>query len=272
MRIFLLVTLATLAFSAAAQEANGVGYPTVDAALAALKSKSGVNISVQGGWTIVDDRQSNAIWSFTPADHPAHPAVVKRSLVQKDSGVYIDMTALCQATKAACDKLMDEFNALNARVAQSMKSKPGAFQGSPEQQQAVEKQTLSYFAARDGRQYDSAYRMLSETQKAQISFENWRGLAEDFNNKAGQVRGRTIVKTTWYKDPPQARPGVYAAVDFSSQFENVNIHCGYVVWSLQEDGSFLLIREEQNYIDKLTEQKIKPEDLARLRAQFRCRD
>jgi hypothetical protein len=272
MRAILLSAMMLMPIAAGAADGGGIGYPTVAAALDALKSKSGATLSVQGGWTIVNDSVANAIWSFTPPDHPAYPAAVRRGLVQRDGGVHMEMTALCQASKAACDQLMEEFKQLNARMAQSMQPKPAPVQATPEQVQAVERQTLGFFAAVDGRQYDTAYRQMSEGQKKQISFENWRGLAEDFNNRAGEVRRRTITKITWYKDPPQATPGTYAAVDFSSQFANLDTHCGYLVWRTQDDGSFQLVREEQNVIDKATAQKIKSEERARLRAQFGCKD
>jgi hypothetical protein len=82
---------------------------------------------------------------------------------------------------------------------------------------------------------------------------------------------RDIKKITWYKNPPQAAPGTYAAVDFSSQFTNANIHCGYLVWFEQGDGSFVMVREEVNFIDKATEQKLKPDELERARAKFGCK-
>jgi hypothetical protein len=111
-----------------AQEGRGVGYPTVDAALKALRARNDVNISVRDGWTIVDD-PANTIWSFTPPDHPAHPAVVKRAVVSRGGEVGLDMTALCQASKVACDKLIEEFKAMNLRMSQSMAGKAG--QGGP---------------------------------------------------------------------------------------------------------------------------------------------
>src|SRR4030095_746887 len=114
--------LTALSFGAAAQDQRGVGYPTVDAALQALKARKDVSISVQGGWTIVDDRAASTLWSFTPPGHPAHPAVVKRSVVSLGGGIGIDMTALCEAAKSACDKLMAEFKELNQRMSQSIRS------------------------------------------------------------------------------------------------------------------------------------------------------
>lgn len=300
MRRLLLTLAATIiSFAAFAQERQGVGYPTVAAALEALKAKGDVNISVQGGWTIVDDKPANTIWSFTPSNHPAHPAVVKRALFSRDGRVGIEMTALCQAGKAACDTLMEEFKELNVRMGEAMSAKgvgsqriqapeidvqgPGneALAEAPKsadgqwhpvtaQVQRAELQSNAYFAAKDGRRYKEAYELLSPAAKQITPFERWRSDAETFNARMGQVLHRDIKKISWYKNPPQAPPGTYAAVDFSGRFTNANIHCGYLVWFERGDGSFLLVREEENFIDKATEQKMKPDDLKKVRAQFGC--
>lgn len=362
----LCLLLAALSFGAVAQGQGGVGYPTVDAALQALEARSDVRISVQGGWTIAEDRAAGAVWSFTPPDHPAHPAVVKRAVVERDGQAFIDMTALCQASKGACDKLIADFQALNERTAQSARKAPavppsvveaerigddsfrltlksfrsasvdagqqellpkarevcagknisyGHYQfdllepfsgpsnqrslvlkqeitcggaGSPPppavsvangdrswrptsaQVQRVERNTYAYFAAKDTRRYRDAYAQLSPSQKSTTPLERWSSLAEDFNVKAGDVKARSIRKITWYKDPPNVAPGVYAAVDFSSEFSNAAAHCGYVAWHEQADGSFLLVREEQNFIDKASAAKMKPAERERVRAQFGC--
>ncbi len=270
---------------ASADESGGIGYPTVAAALEALRARSDVSISVQGGWTIVNDNAANTIWSFTPANHPANPAAIKRAIVSHDGKISVQMTALCQAGKAECDKLMEEFKVMNARMSEAMQGKaantqPAAasvqagdasWQPAKAQVERVEALSTSYFAAKDGHRYRDAYQMLSPEQQKMTSFERWNALADDFNSKAGSNLSREIKKITWYNNPPQAAPGIYAAVDFSSRFTNIDIHCGYVVWRAQTDGSFLLVREEQNFIDKSTEQKMKPDEVDKVRAQYRCR-
>jgi hypothetical protein len=372
MRRLLLTLVATIfPFVAFAQGERGIGYPTVAAALEALKARSDVRISVQGGWTIVDDRPANTIWSFTPPDHPAHPAAVKRAVVSRDGAIGVNTSALCQASKAACDKLMEEFRELNERMSQSMSGKPvdtqraqpseinvqrlsddsfrlvlksyssrnvesgqqelvpkakevcgekdvgyGKYQfetlepinptlangpvvvlkqeiacgptagaqalsGSPKsadgqwhpdkaQVQLVELKSNEYFAAKDGRRYKEAYELLSPASKEITPFARWSSAAENFNSTVGEVLHRDIKKITWYKNPPQGLRDTYAAVDFSSQFANANTHCGYLVWFEQSDGSFLIVHEEQNFIDRATEQKLKPDELDRIRAQFGC--
>lgn len=97
-------------------EKKGIGYPTVSAALEALRTRTDVAISSHGGWTIVTDSGRRTFWSFTPPGHPAHPAAVKRTVVEKDGAIFIEMGALCQSERVACDKLISEFQALSDMI------------------------------------------------------------------------------------------------------------------------------------------------------------
>jgi hypothetical protein len=93
-----------------------IGYPSVQAALEALRARSDVKVTEQDEWIIINDPVSTTLWSFTPMNHPAHPAVIKRSVVENNGGTYLDMKGLCQAEKAACDKLMEEFKEMNEKM------------------------------------------------------------------------------------------------------------------------------------------------------------
>ena len=55
-----------------------------------------------------DDEGAGVIWSFAPFGYPAYPSVVKRVIVDKPDGIYIAMAVACEATKAACDKLVED--------------------------------------------------------------------------------------------------------------------------------------------------------------------
>ena len=121
--------------SASAQtQPSSIGYPTVAAALEALRSQSGSTVSLQGGWSKSSvSHQSRPLWSFTPANHPAHPAAVKRKIVERDGVVGVHMTALCQAEKAACNRLIEEFQQLNDRIREQSqrRAESGAAGGAP---------------------------------------------------------------------------------------------------------------------------------------------
>jgi hypothetical protein len=102
----------------AQQTGSGIGYPSVAAALSAVRNKAGVSVSVQGGWTIISDSTSATLWSFTPLGHPADPSAVRRRIVQKGGSIFVEMAIACEAQKSACDKLVAEFNQLNERMRQ----------------------------------------------------------------------------------------------------------------------------------------------------------
>lgn len=141
----------------------------------------------------------------------------------------------------------------------------------PEQVRRVEQQTQRYFEAKDHRHYPSAYDMMAASMKQGIHFETWTGRAEAFNAKAGAVERRTISRITWYHNPPHVEPGLYAAVDFTSKFAGVDLHCGFLAWREQHDGKLVLVREEENYIENEIRQKLAPSDIEKLRQQFNCK-
>jgi hypothetical protein len=100
-----------------------IGYPSVAAALADLRSKPDVQFSEAHGWTIAEDRSHFTLWSFAPPGDPAYPSAVKRTAVQEGSGVSMQMNVLCESTQSACDKLVSDFQALTERARDSYKSK-----------------------------------------------------------------------------------------------------------------------------------------------------
>ncbi|WP_073218950.1 DUF4019 domain-containing protein [Massilia sp. CF038] len=259
-----------------AKDADDIGYPTVAAALAALKARSDVKIETAQGWTVVREEATQTIWTFTPPGHPAHPSVIRRAIEQKNGAVYLGMQAKCGAKKNACDKLIAEFTKLNEGIAQSMQSstgaEPDAWTASAAQLERVTALSHRYFAAKDGKRYEEAYALLAPAQKKVIAFDQFLANSTQFNAKAGAPQARTIKKITWYRNPPNTAPGTYAAVDFDGHSANLRIHCGYTVWVEQADGAFLLVREEENYGDAETLSKVTPQNLPHIRAQLQCRD
>src|SRR3989338_1247682 len=113
----------------ASKPASGIGYPTGSAALEALKARSDVSISEEGGWTIVVE-EPDIVWAFTPPDHPANPTVVRREIKMRPTfGPVVEMTSLCQAAQEQCDKLLGEFQNLTVQTEKhasgKSKGKPG---------------------------------------------------------------------------------------------------------------------------------------------------
>ncbi len=104
------------------EPASTIGYPSVADALSALQAREDVFISVEEGWTIITEPGGLIIWSFSPPDQPAYPAVAKRVFYQEAGAWFIKMDVRCEAGKAACDELQRDFEALNESMRAAMEA------------------------------------------------------------------------------------------------------------------------------------------------------
>ena len=122
--LFFSLIISSFGYAAETEKKISIGYPSVAAALEALKARPDAHISVQQGWTIVDinNGKEKTLWSFTPSNHPAYPAAIKRDILEKDGTIFIDMKALCEAKKIDCDALINEFEKLNEKISKRMQN------------------------------------------------------------------------------------------------------------------------------------------------------
>lgn len=144
------------------------------------------------------------------------------------------------------------------------------WQPSETQARRLVKSTQAYLVDKDEARFEDAYAFFSPDQKRMVPFDSWRADRAQFRAKVGAFQSRTIRKLTWYRNPPGAQPGIYVAADFSDQFENSALHCGYVAWHQRMDGSFEIVHEEDNLIDKPTAARMSPEQMQRAHAAFKC--
>jgi hypothetical protein len=137
-----------------------------------------------------------------------------------------------------------------------------------EQQHAILALTVRYVGLRDDRNHEEIRGLLA----AVLPFDKWLAGAEKFNQASGKARHRTFEKVTWYNNHPKAHaPGIYAAVDFTGEFVNIGIYCGFVVWFQGEGQStFRLLREEQNYISREAQEGMTATELAAARKRLGC--
>ena len=110
----ILIALCALAIHgglAADDEPGPIGQSTVTDVLESLRADASAQFREQRGWMVVASREAEepAEWFFTPEGHAAHPAVVKRTAIERDGVGMIDLAALCHAEQAACDRLLDDF-------------------------------------------------------------------------------------------------------------------------------------------------------------------
>lgn len=131
--------------------------------------------------------------------------------------------------------------------------------------------TNSYFKARDLGDGTASYQVLTLRMKSSVTEADWNKSLLEFNAKAGKLDRRETSKPTWY--PNSKSPGgdmTFVAVDFHGKFENLALYCGYIVWVLNPDDSFSLVREETNVVDNVTASRMKSEDLNTFRTKH-CR-
>src|SRR5262249_31728205 len=139
-----------------------------------------------------------------PVGHPAHPSAVKRSIVSRGGATYIDMKVHCEASKSACDTLVADFQKLNDRMVDSIRGShsaaPATSEGSgskqaaasdtsekinitsdsapgwlpsAEQRARVPEVTREFLSALDGGQYEKAYGLMAESQRALEPFPSF---------------------------------------------------------------------------------------------------
>lgn len=118
--VLALLPLTLFAATAAADEGD-IGYPSVDAARKALTARDDVRFSSAEGWLTVEDAQAMTIWNFAPESDPAHPAVVKRSVVEEDGRIVLRMDIRCEGNAEACDALEAHFLSLNQAAVEEMR-------------------------------------------------------------------------------------------------------------------------------------------------------
>lgn len=115
-----LCMLAILPACGVAAAQSRIEYKTVAEAREALLSKPGLERLNQDGWMVFSDRSGMVMWTFAPDDHEANPAVAKRAIVKDGDAVNLHMSILCEASKAACDRLSQTFQDLNAQMIKAM--------------------------------------------------------------------------------------------------------------------------------------------------------
>lgn len=130
MPIFLVLIFSLVGCAGSPKEMDNLGYngkppansQSVGALLQQLKSDPNTSIRMSDGWTVAHSHELSTVWSFTPENHPAHPSVAKREVLEDNGKVYIQTHVQCGAAKLACDRFVRDFIALNDKVRESMAS------------------------------------------------------------------------------------------------------------------------------------------------------
>ncbi|HUL65548.1 MAG TPA: hypothetical protein VLW55_13110 [Burkholderiaceae bacterium] len=122
------------ASNAVPSDPNDIGYPTVDAALAAVRARPGIEESQRDGWTVIEDTAHRETWLFSQPGQPTHPAVVKRTVIKKFGNSTTQTAAMCTSSQDECDKLVAQLNASGGNTnpqyqAPTQSTSPGGMRG-----------------------------------------------------------------------------------------------------------------------------------------------
>ncbi|MBF9043233.1 hypothetical protein HKCCE4037_07845 [Rhodobacterales bacterium HKCCE4037] len=141
-------------------------------------------------------------------------------------------------------------------------------QSAGDQERAVAA-TNAYFEARAQADFETAYGFVSPDLAGFLP----RPMAESQwgeQHAAGvDFRSLQITGGAWYQDPEGLPPGLYAAVEFAGESEQVPVTCGFLVWHMASDQP-QLNRIELNLIDRATYDQIPAAQLPDLIAQLGC--
>ena len=135
----------------------------------------------------------------------------------------------------------------------------------------IAKLSMDYLAHKDAGRYKEAYASFTAAMRASTTFAGWSEAMRQSRAGAGELVQRRIKKVSWYENPPAApAPGVYVAADYVGEYANIAFHCGYIVWHLQADGGYKVMREESNNIGRAEAAKMTEAQLAEMKSRFRC--
>jgi hypothetical protein len=228
---------------------SGIGFAPPAAALAALQARAGVTFSEYEVWTIAEDAARNEIWSFTQVRHPAHPAVVRRTVLENNGVISLDMNVMCGATKAACDTMVAQFRQLNKDLRTQLSGRPsssGQTAVDPLRSANAEALLTRFLAEIDNNRLDEAYALFGAGFRMQVTRDRFKDTIARMPQ--GPVTRRPP-QTTWYQDPPRApEPGTYVVFELQCSLPDGNTCLDMVVLHQPPGGVFAVQRFERTFV------------------------
>jgi hypothetical protein len=107
----------------------------------------------------------------------------------------------------------------------------------------------------DAGNFEESFRDLAPTFQRNLTPGSWREAIVRTRNQLGSRLSRSIRRVVWYDNPSNAPlPGLYAAVEFDSVYENASRHFQYIILHSQQDAPFKVMRNEATFaLDKPVE-------------------
>jgi hypothetical protein len=106
-------------------EGNYIGYATVADALATLKSEGFMPLPGINGEVSFAESDNKTTWTFVGKNDPAYPSAVRYVFAKSDGPVmHIEITILCEASEAACEKFRGDIRDNVAQLSNMMAGDP----------------------------------------------------------------------------------------------------------------------------------------------------
>jgi hypothetical protein len=95
---------------------------------------------------------------------------------------------------------------------------------------------------------EASFAQLAPTFQGNLTPAEWREVITRTRRDLGKRVSRTLRRVVWYDNPPNAPlPGLYAAVEYDSVFENADKHFQYVILHSQNRAPFRVMRNEATF-------------------------
>lgn len=240
-------------------DAAGFPYASVDAAMDALLDNRETEIQVKQGWTEVTGMLDgvHTHWAFTPSSHPAHPAAVRRTPLEKDGEIWVQMTYRCEAKqREACDALIEEFRKRNAGMLVEFKRRLGLLDH-PRQAEAIAFAERWLDMVDQGRDDDSLA-LLTNYSRSGYTPAEWRRVMNENRTKQGALELRRLRRTGWFENPPDVPlAGTFVFLEFEAIYEHEPYLLQRVVLHADPNGEFRVMKDEAPFLRLIRARKPK---------------
>jgi len=225
-------------------------YPSWEAAMDAMIENRDANIGVKEGWTVVDEVAGGVyvIWSFTPASHPAHPSVVRRTPIQQDGEVTVELQYRCDAkVTAACAGLLAEFRGLNEGMVLEFKRRLGLLDH-PRKAEAAGFAERYLDLIEEGRD-DETLEMLTTYSRTGYTKVAWHSLLDQQRRERGKLTLRRLRGMEWFDNPPGVEfEGTFAFMEFEVFYDSGKHLMEYLVLHSDKGAPFRVMHDEAPFL------------------------
>ena len=197
----------------------------------------------QGQWLVYGCSDDRSVILVSAPGNPASPFVFSLIFQRDAYQLHGEGAGNKAATAAAFDELkklsrQDIASLLALTKAENAASKH------PRYAEAVDFAAtwVDLFDAGDEK---ASFDQLAPTFQRNLTPAEWLRAIEESAAKLGKRRSRTLRRVVWYENPANAPlPGLYAAVEFDSVFENASKHFRVVILHSQNGEPFKVMRSE----------------------------